>query len=442
MSFNSLSNEVVTGRTLSKRQSIVPKRAPLWKLVSVFVVGFSLQFNMLVGGGGEGAAATGGYGYRLTDFLSVAAVALLLVYAISPRRLIVLAAFAAFIGAISTLRIMDSALWDDPRTAILALHYVAYSFAGLYVAIVLSGNSELENFSWGLIIGLLATVPIYVLQDAGWSTTLISWGLSPGYGLTFDQISRAVPRYSGLSSHPNEAGHVAALATAAGSYFLLVRHRMLPLMLVAGGLLVTFYYTWSRGGLIAGGLILAIPFLYARGRASVLRFGIMSLALIVMIFLLSQLDFVSARFGEDPNATNNMAERFSSILAGFQVMLMKPFGMSIEEFISLVAAGSGGVASPHNGFLFFGGIFGVLPLFILIVAFAVNLRVHTSQDVFFALLTLQVCISFLFEQLPGSLPYAFIMCLLVARAFLKTPLGRELSGSMSLADFDLSTQSR
>ena len=422
MSLNSPAREVVDLAPAAGRQVTT-----CWKLAFAFIIGFSLQFNMLIGGNGEGAAATGGYGYRLTDFLSVVAVGLLAIHAAPPRRLIALAAFTAFIGAMATIRIIEPTFWDDPRTGILGLHYVAYSFAGLYVAIALGSEATLGTFCWGLILGLLATVPIYALQDAGWSSTLIDWGLAAGYGETFAQMSREIPRYSGLSGHPNEAGHVAALAAAAGAYFFLVRGRVLPLMLVAGGLLATFYYTWSRGGFIAGAFTLAIPFLYARGRTGLLRFALMSLILIGALAFLSQLDFVSARFGEDPNATLNMAERLSSILAGFQAMLTNPFGMSINEFISLVAAGSGGVASPHNGFLFFGGVFGLLPLLVLASAFAMNLRVRTDLDVFFALLTLQVCISFLFEQLPVSLPYVFVMCLLVARAFLKTTIGRDLT---------------
>ena len=407
-------------------RAVVQLHTPLWKLAFAFIIGFSLQFDMYIGGNGQGAAATGGYGYRLTDFLSVAAVGLLMVHTILPRRLIALAVFAAFIGALAAIRIMEPTFWDDPRTSILGLHYIAYSFAGLYVAISLSDEAALGMFCWGLIVGLLATIPIYVLQDAGWSAKLIEWGFASGYARTFDQLSRDMARFSGLTGHPNEAGHVAALATAAGAYFALLRRGFWPLMLVAGGLLATFYYTWSRGGLIAGGLILAIPFLYARGRAAVLRFGVTAAVLIVAVALLSQLDFVSSRFGNDPNATDNMAQRLESILAGFQVLMTNPFGMSINEFISLVAAGSGGVASPHNGFLFFGGVFGLLPLFVLISAFAMNLRVRTDQDVFFVLLTIQICISFLFEQLPGSLPYVLVMCLLVARAYLKTQIGREL----------------
>jgi hypothetical protein len=415
----------------SDGRAVAQEHTPLWKLAFAFIVGFSLQFDMYIGGNGQGAAATGGYGYRLTDFLSVAAVGLLTVHALLPRRLIALAVFAGLIGAMAAIRIIDPTFWDDPRTGILGLHYIAYSFAGLYVAINLSSGAALGMFCWGLIVGLLATIPIYVLQDAGWSANLIQWGFASGFARTFDQLSRDMPRLSGITGHPNEAGHVAALATAAGTYFALLRRGFWPLILVAGGVLATFYYTWSRGGLIASALILAVPFVYVRGRAALLRIGVTAGILIAAVALLSQLDFVSSRFGDDPNATDNMAQRLESILAGFQVLMMNPFGMSINEFISLVAAGSGGVASPHNGFLFFGGVFGLLPLFVLISAFAMNLRVRTDQDIFFALLTLQICVSFLFEQLPGSLPYVFVMCVLVARAYLRTQIGGELLASSS-----------
>jgi hypothetical protein len=230
-------------------------------------------------------------------------------------------------------------------------------------------------------------------------------------------------RYSGLSGHPNEAGHIAALAAAAGAYFAFVQRRFLPTALVAAGLMAVFYYTRSRGGLIAGGAALAIPFAFARGRATLLRFVVMSAVAVSLVLVVSQIDFVASRFSDDPNATNNVSDRLGSILAGLQVLLAHPFGMPIGEFISYVAAGSGGVTSPHNGFIFFGGVFGVLPLLVLLTACATSFRVREDIDVFFALFTLQICISLLFEQLPGSYSFAFAICLIGARSFLRTRLG-------------------
>ena len=85
------------------------------------------------------------------------------------------------------------------------------------------------------------------------------------------------------------------------------------------------------------------------------------------------------------------------------------------------------MGSPHDGFIFFGGIFGLPPLALLLAAFVAGFRVRNETDIFFALFTAQVTLSFLFEVLPGSYSYAFALCLIGAKAFIRTPIGRELA---------------
>jgi len=401
----------------------------LLRLVVAFLFGFCVQFNILLGGGGEGASATGGYGYRLSDFVCLGATGLLGFYSLAPRRILPLILYGLIIGAL----FVAPSLSPDPRTAILAYHYILYSFAALYIVVILDDNRILETFCWGLIIGLLATVPIFVIQDSAYSSKLIEWGFAPGYAQVLASNEVGFLRYPGLSGHPNEAGHVAALAAAAGAYFGIVKRRILPVVLVSAALLAIFYYTRSRGGLVAGGAILIIPLLVTRGRISFLRFAVMPAVLVITLIVLSQFDFIASRFGDDPNVTNNISDRLDSFLSGLQVMLTNPFGMPIGEFISYVAAGSGGVGSPHNGFIMLGGVFGLLLLCTFVVACVVNLRVRTDEDIFFALLTLQVTISLLFEQLPVSYSYALAVCLIGARAFIRTPVGRAFA-SHSVTD--------
>jgi hypothetical protein len=400
--------------------SITRYRAFLLRPVVAFSFGFCVQFNILLGGGGEGASATGGYGYRLSDFVCLGATGLLGFYSLAPRRILPLILYGLIVGAL----FVAPALSPDPRTAILAYHYILYSFAALYIVVILDDNRILETLCWGLIIGLLATVPIFVLQDSAYSSKLIEWGFAPGYAQVLASNGVGFLRYPGLSGHPNEAGHVAALSAAAGAYFGIVRRRILPGVLVSAALLAIFYYTRSRGGLIAGGAILIIPFLISRGRISFLRFAVMPAVLVTTLIALSQFDFIASRFGDDANVTNNLSDRIDTFLSGLQVMLANPFGMPIGEFTSYVAAGSGGVGSPHNGFILLGGVFGLLLLSTFVVSCVVNLRVRTDEDIFFALLTLQVIISFLFEQLPVSYSYALAICLIGAKAFIRTPIGR------------------
>ena len=396
----------------------VHKRRPLassWRPRIAFLLGFCIQFNVLLGGDGEGAAATGGFGYRLFDFICLVLVGLLGLYSLTPRRILSLALYLLIAGAL----FIGSALSPDPRTAILAYHYFLFSLAALYAVIILSDVAALEKFCWGLIGGLLATVPIFIIQDFNLCIEAGRVGLIPGYS----QEAFYGGRYAGLNGHPNEAGHVAALSASAGAYFAFARRRFLPLCLVSAGLLAVFFYTQSRGGLVAAAAIVSIPFLIGRGRINPLRFAVMSAAGLVSIFLLSQVDFIGSRFGDDPNQSDNIAQRLESIKSGLEVVLTRPLGSPIDDFMSYVSAGSGGTTSPHNGFIFFGGVFGLLPLAIFLVACVVNLRVKEDGDIFFTLLTAQISLSFLFEQLPGSYAYAFMMCLLCARAFIKTPVG-------------------
>jgi hypothetical protein len=263
----------------------------------IFLFGFFLQFDILIGGGGEGASATGGYGYRISDLFCVIAILLLTIYALPPRRLFALAIFGAGIVAMAGIRVLEPTFSDDSRTIILALHYVAYSFAGLYLAILLCDEAGCGAYCWGLILGLLATLPILVLQDTGHASALVSLGLLPGYYQVFRLDFGDTLRYAGLWGHPNEAAHVAALAAPAGAYLYLVQRRIIPLVLVAGALLATFYYTQSRGGFLASGGILAVPLLFTRGgRINVMRALLAGVAIVIGVVLVSQIGFVSSRF--------------------------------------------------------------------------------------------------------------------------------------------------
>jgi hypothetical protein len=392
---------------------------PVLNQCFAFVFGFCIQFNVLIGGNGEQASATGGYGYRLLDFITLASALLLVIHSFSPRRIISLGTF----GIIVIVLFAAPALSSDPRTAILAYHYILYSFAALYLATVLSDAASLEWFCWGLIIGLLATVPIFILQASDYSSKLVEWGLVPGYAYVFSSAESDFARYSGLYGHPNEAGHVAALSAAAGAYYALVRRNYIPSILVGVGLIAVFYFTRSRGGLLAGVVTLAAPYLLPSQRSTLFRLAT-TVALAAIAFgLMWQLDFIASRFTADPNEAYNIADRLDSILSGLQVLATHPFGMPINEFLSYVAAGSGGVTSPHNGFIFLGGVFGILPLSAFVLAWAVSLYTFDRIDVFFALFAVQMCVSLLFEQMPGSYPFAFAMCLIGARSFVRTPLG-------------------
>jgi uncharacterized membrane protein len=393
----------------------------------VFLFGFGIQVNALVGGDGEGAAAVGGYGFRLTDFLAVGAVGLLIIHSLAPRRILSLAIFAMIVGVVAVLRLLDPLFWNDPRTTLILVHYLGYSFAGLYIAIALTSVTAADRFCWGLIVGMLSTVPIFVLQDLGYTSTLVAFGLVPAYSNVLYYATSDAVRYAGLWVHPNEASHVAALSAAAGAYFAFVHRRFVPLVLTAIGLLVVFYYTQSRGGLLVAGVVLGIPLVAGQQRRlNILHaaFGVCLIA--ISILLISQLNIVAYRFTADEVSSQNFYERIGSTIAGLQLVLSNPWGLSDSDFLGAMGAATGGVGSPHNGFIYFAAIFGLLPFSILIAAFAANLRHWRNEDAYFALATLQVCLSFMFEEMPLSICYIFVICLLMGHAYLRTRIGHEL----------------
>jgi hypothetical protein len=67
----------------------------------------------------------------------------------------------------------------------------------------------------------------------------------------------------------------------------------------------------------------------------------------------------------------------------------------------------------------------------LLLACLVSLRVRAGKDIFFAFLALQVALSLLFEQLPGTCSYEFAICLLISHAYLRTRIGGELAARSS-----------
>jgi hypothetical protein len=402
-------------------------RTPLGLQGLAFVFGFFLEFNIFVGGGGDGAAATGGFGYRISDILCVIAVALLMIQALSPRRLVPLAIFSLVIAVIAGMRVLEPTFGEDTRTVILALHYLASSFAGLYVAMILSDETVRDRYCWGLIFGLLATVPIFILQSAGYASVLIDLGLLPGFYQVLRLDIGDTLRYAGLWGHPNEAAHIAALAAPAGAYFFIVRRQMLPLALVAGALVAVFYYTQSRGGFLVGSAILAISFLIGRQRRiDLMRLALCGAGIAALAVFVSQLGFISSRF-QDVETGSNFAERLSSIWFGLALAFDHPFGMSAIDFLWLMSSGTGGVTSPHNGFIFFAIVFGWLPTIIVIAAIVRNLHIRSNADVLFALTTLGVIFSNMFEEMPGSYSFAFVICLIVGRAFVSSGVGRGLA---------------
>jgi hypothetical protein len=407
-------------RGLHRDQSTMPG----WKKALAFVFGFCIELNIVIGGGGD----LGNYGIRITDLLSIAATVFLGVHIVVQRSRITLLLYVLVVAAIISFRLFDPLFWLEPHTEIIVGRYASYGIASLYVALLLSDIGAANLFCWGLITGLFATVPIFILQESGQSSILVDLGLRSALNPEFFLNELGNSRYVGLWGHPNEASHVASLASAAGAYFVVVHRRFLPLILVAAGLAITFYYTQSRGGLLAGGATLGVSLLFSRQRRiGISRTMVAAFAVAIVAIVLLQFSTFSSRFLDDPTIVSNYADRLDSVLGGLELILTYPFGVPIAEFQTLMNAQTG-MSTPHNGFVYFAAIFGLLALAILIASLVVNFRIRGNADVLFAFLTIQVCFSFLFEELPGSCSYTFVLCIIFARAFLRTGIiGRELT---------------
>jgi hypothetical protein len=388
------------------------------------VAGFFVEFNVLVGGQTEGAAAAGGYGYRASDFVCVVCCLLFVTLTYNSQRI-----FSAYVYAVGVVLLFaPAALLRTDYTATIGIRYIVYAICGLYLASIITERQTMRWFCAGIIAGLCSSVAVFFLQNASIAkSTLLSWGLIAGYAADFGGYIRETPRFSGLWGHPNEAGHVGALASAAGIYFYLVERKILPLAIVSAGLLAFFYFTLSRGGLMAGFAPIAIALIVPRNGNVFDPRVLIGVAIIAVAALAaSQLDFLSERFTSDQNASGNFAERLGTTLAGLQIAITHPFGLSISDFISELDSLSGGVGSPHNGFVFMGAVLGAGPLAAMVWAVVTSFKIEEPTDMFFAYLALQVTISDLFEQLPATIPYIFFITLLIGRAYLKTRVGRAL----------------
>lgn len=389
-----------------------------------FAASFFIEFDILIGGQTVGASAVGGYGYRISDAVCVVGILLLVTIAYNSARIVSLYIFAIVIVMIFA----PVLLFQEGFGVTVGTRYILYSLSGLFLVSVISAEEGMTWFCYGMIAGVAASAGIFVLQDSEISRSiLLSWGLVAGYADQYGGYLRETPRYSGLWGHPNEAGHVGALAAGAGAYFYLGKRRIFPLVVLAISLCAYFYYTLSRGGLIAGAATIFIALIVPRdGKIADPKFLFSLLFAALLVLGASQFDLLTSRFASDANVQGNIQERIISTVTGLQIALSHPLGMSIDSFVSLLAGLTGGLSSPHNGFIFMGAILGSLPLIATILTLGINFRVREKVDLFFAYSSLQICLSMMFEQMPGSVPYIFMLSLLMARAFVRSKIGSPL----------------
>jgi hypothetical protein len=385
--------------------------------VLAFLAGFVILFNFFVGAGSQSEGVVGGYGFRVSDFLALFLSFMLIFVADNRNKWISILWFGTAIGC----SLFPILLMRDSQTATLIFHFLLYSAAGLYVAILLDRGLG-EYFAWGMLTGLGVSVFTMLLVQLGVPvSTLSSLGLAAGYAVDFGGYVREMPRLSGLWGHPNEAAHVAALASAGAAYLLLVKHSKTAAVVGAVLLLGMFYFTLSRGGLLVGAGILMLSFVIQRGRSS----KMLAVFALLAVFAVSEVPDIGSRLSDQADAEANAAERLDSMLAAAALVVSHPLGQSIVDFQHDLQRSTLVVVSPHNGFLFMGTVLGLLGLFIFCLALATHLM-NPKSNVFMALLSLQVCASFMFEQISSNRSYVFVLGIILASAYLRTPIGAPL----------------
>lgn len=371
----------------------------------VFAIGFFIQCNVV----------TSNIGLRflnITDMLvlmTLPVIALLYIRCLTPSIILFYLLPLTVLFVLTTL-FADARGDGEFYTTAMTYFYAVYF---LFFAYMLFKENLLELFCWGIFAGFIA-VTILLFLDIVIHDQLASLGLS----FMFDEVGvlelaakgeitpllLRVEKAGGIWPVGNTAGPAFALAGAAAAY---VAERQKRPALFAVFLLVylaSFTLTLNRSGVFA---VLAIGlYFYIRNFSIKMLlstyFGFALSALVIAAVLpLGAFDFAeqafSKRFLEDSNSSNNLQERWETIVGGFQVMLQHPLGIGFaaryEELARITRIGT-----PHNGFMATAYASGLG--FCIMSAFALFYAIFRKRKVgFFAYSAIGVIIGYQFEEL-------------------------------------------
>ena len=376
-------------------------------LCAVFSFGFFLQFNIMT--------STFGLPFmRLTDallfvytpyFFLLVGIGLTLRYGL-PYFIILFAIISA------TLLLKTSVERGD---VYFTLIYVLTGVFCFYFAMIAREDTFLIYFAAGILLGLIPSLIVLLLQASGrTSLPMIGLGVpADQYDLNSAILAKVKP--GGLWSHGNEAGHVYALATGAALYLALRFRR--PSIYVAGYglLLASFTVTLNRAGLIAPTIALIYCYvrlgdLYLYVKTAVI--GIIVVLILAMGVAASGVDVFSdaiqKRFFADYNASENVADRLQSNVAGLEVTLEHPFGIGYHERRLLVND------SLHNGFLSLADQSGIaISLWYILSGIYLIIR-RRHMHSFYIIMFLFTATSMLFEELSINQFFIFSVALTIA----------------------------
>lgn len=306
-----------------------------------------------------------------------------------------------------------------------------YALFFLFFAYLLFKEDKLDIFCRGLLAGFVATSLLLVI-DVIMPQRLAAFGLSVPFDEQaavaaaargeFVALLSRIAKPGGLWSAGNEAGPALALAAAAAA-FLAERQKRFAIFLVFAAIyLLTFTHTLNRSGLVAvtavGGLlyIRMISRTLLQRSIALLLVGTLVLALLAPFGLFESLEaVVTGRFSHDTSLTDNIHDRWASLVGGLDVALNYPAGIGFTERYFQLSSITGGISTPHNGFLSSAYSAGLgYALFALgSIAYVLTRSRKSSLFMYAALVVL---LTYFFEELSFNPAFMAIVSLIIAYA--------------------------
>ncbi|MCP8881908.1 O-antigen ligase domain-containing protein [Devosia sp. XJ19-1] len=306
-----------------------------------------------------------------------------------------------------------------------------YAMFFLFFAYLLFKEDKLEVFCRGILAGFIAT-SLFLLLDVLVPQRLATFGLSMPFDAEaalaaaargeFVALLPRIAKPGGLWSAGNEAGPALALAAAAAA-FLAERHKRFAVFAAFAALyLLTFTQTLNRSGLVAVAGVGALLYIRLISRnllqrsIALLLTGILALALLVPYGLFEGLEFVlGPRFSADANFSDNLHDRWVSLVGGLDLALNYPAGIGFTERYFQLSSITGGISTPHNGFLSSAYSAGLGYALVALWSVAYVLT-RSRKSSFFMYTALVVLLAYLFEELSFNPAFMASVSLLIAYA--------------------------
>lgn len=412
------------------RPAIAESRSYLW---GAFLVGFFLQFNLV-------PTAWHIPITRFSQLVMLPCIAFLVHRLLSRANplstLFYCVLMLLFVALHLALGGASLAFGNANIDLALSVGSALYLLGGVGLYILVAQRSGTTWFCWGILLGGLLSLIVFVMEANGMTGLAKAIGLAQAtQNVQMVAVGGGIGRLTGMWGHANEVGHVLAIAAPAAGYLFVSKRERMPLVILGIILAVCFFYTANRGGIIAA-MATCIAMLFARKESIAVQRNSILLTLGAMaviayaLYFLPPPAFIYERFADDAAMTNNASGRMATTLAGIEIALRHPFGMQVQDWRSALLSQTG-FQTPHNGFISMANGLGVpfllMYLFALVVVVIAGLRQprKLSLDIFLMLAAVQMSVSFLFEELSYVDAFMLMFSLVMARVY---------SGAVNLAE--------